>query len=52
MEHIINLLILPPHTLHVLQPLNVSVFLPLKRALAAETNAASRVDTGCIARSE
>ena len=52
MKHTIDLLILPPHTSHVLQPLDVSVFSPLKRALAIETDAASRVDAGRIARSE
>jgi len=36
MEH--DLLILPPHTSHVLQPLDVSAFSPLKHALAAETD--------------
>jgi hypothetical protein len=52
MEHAIDLLILPPHTSHVLQPLDVSVFSPLKRALAAETDAASRLDAGRIPHSE
>ena len=52
MEHTIDLLILPPHTSHVLQPLDVSVFSPLKRALAAETDAASRLDAGRISRTE
>ena len=33
-------------------PLDVSVFSPLKRALAAETDVASRLDAGRIARSE
>jgi len=47
-QHMIELIILPPHTSHVLQPLDVSVFLPLKRALAAETDAASRLDSGRI----
>jgi hypothetical protein len=37
MKHAIDLLILPPHTSHMLQPLDVSVFAPLKRALAKET---------------
>jgi hypothetical protein len=50
MEHAIDLLIMPPHTSHKLQPLDVSVFSPLKRALAAETDAASRVDSGRIQR--
>jgi hypothetical protein len=31
-RHAIDLLILPPHTSHTLQPLDVSVFSPLKRA--------------------
>ena len=51
-EHAIVLLILPPHTLHVLQPLDVSMFSPLKRALAAETDIASRLDCGRILRIE
>jgi hypothetical protein len=50
MEHAIDLLILTPHTSHVLQPLDVSVFSPLKRVLAAETDAASRLNTGRISR--
>ena len=52
MEHTIDLLILPPHTSHVLQPLDVSVFSPLKRALAVETDAASRLHPGRISRTE
>ncbi|KYG40271.1 hypothetical protein M433DRAFT_160676, partial [Acidomyces richmondensis BFW] len=52
MEHTIDLLILPPHTSHALQPLDVSVFSPLKRALAAETDAASRLDSGRMSRIE
>ncbi len=47
-----DLLILPPHTSHMLQPLDVSVFAPLKRALAAETSAVSRLDYGRIQRVE
>jgi hypothetical protein len=50
MEHAIDLLVLPPHTSHKLQPLDVSVFSPLKRALAAETDAAARLDSGRIQR--
>ncbi|KYG40015.1 hypothetical protein M433DRAFT_98540, partial [Acidomyces richmondensis BFW] len=52
MEYAIDLLILPPHTSHMLQPLDVSVFSPLKRALASETDAASRLDSGRIPRIE
>jgi len=50
MESAIDLLILPPHTSHILQPLDVGVFAPLKRALAAETDAALRLDAGRIPR--
>jgi len=52
MQHTIDLLILPPHTSHILQPLDVSVFSPLKRALATETDAASRLDAGRILQTE
>jgi hypothetical protein len=50
MENAIDLLIIPPHTSHILQPLDVGVFAPLKRALASETDAALRLDSGRIAR--
>lgn len=52
MGNAIDLLILPPHTSHVPQPLDISVFAPLKRALALETDAASRLDFGRIQRVE
>ena len=52
MEHLIHLLILPPHCSHFLQPLDVSVFGPLKRALASEIDTRSRLDSGRIARVE
>jgi len=52
MKHAIDLLILPPHTSHILQPLVVGVFSPLKRALTAETDASSRLDPGRICRVE
>jgi hypothetical protein len=52
MEHAIDLLILPPHTSHVLQPLDVGVFAPLKRALASETDVVARLDYGRIQRVE
>jgi hypothetical protein len=52
MKHAIDSLTLPPHTSHMLQPLDVSVFASLKRALAKETDAVSRVDYGRIQRVE
>lgn len=52
MDNGIDLLILPPHCSHVLQPLDVGVFSPLKRALATETDAVSRLDLGRIKRVE
>jgi len=36
MEHKIILMVLPPHTSHLLQPLDVGVFSPLKNALTAQ----------------
>jgi hypothetical protein len=50
MRNSIDLLILPPHCSHILQPLDVDVFAPLKRALAFETDATLRLDTGRIPR--
>jgi hypothetical protein len=50
MRNAIDLLILPPHCSHILQPLDVGVFAPLKRALASETDATLRLDTGRIPR--
>lgn len=50
MDNEIDLLILPPHVSHVLRPLNVSVFAPLKSALASETDASSQLDPGRIQR--
>jgi hypothetical protein len=50
MQNAIDLLILPPHTSHLLRALDVGVFAPLKRALARETDATLRHDTGRIPR--
>ena len=52
MKHAIDLLILPPHTSHLLQPLDVGVFAPFKRALAEEIDAVSRHDSGRISRAD
>ena len=49
-EQAIDLLILPPHCSHILQPLDVGVFESLKPALAAETDQVSRLDPGRISR--
>ena len=52
MTNVIDLLIMPPYCSHVLQPLDVGVFAPLKRALASETDARCRLDSGRIQRME
>jgi hypothetical protein len=52
MRHAIDLLILPPHTSHTLQPFDVSVFSPLRLALAAETDGVSRLDSRRLQRVE
>ena len=52
MDKNIDLLILPPHTSHMLQPLDVSIFSPLKRALRVETDRLIALDSGRIARVE
>ena len=51
-EHAIDLLILLLYMLYILQPLNISVFSPLKRALATGTDTALRLDSGRIPRNE
>jgi hypothetical protein len=48
----IDLVVLPPHTSHILQPLDVGVFSPLKRALSAEIEKLFRLDTRRIPRVE
>ncbi|KAI6811881.1 hypothetical protein KC342_g17516 [Hortaea werneckii] len=50
MDNAIDLLIPPPHRSHVLPPLDVGVFSQLKRALAAGTDAVSRLDPGRLKR--
>ncbi|KYG42003.1 hypothetical protein M433DRAFT_158411 [Acidomyces richmondensis BFW] len=51
-DNAIDILILPLHCSHTLQPLNVSVFSPLKKALAAETDKLTRLDPGRTLRVE
>lgn len=52
MEHDIDLLIMPPHCSHLLQPLDVGVFSAFKRAHGSETDAVSRLSTQRIKRPE
>ena len=50
MKHAIDLFILFLHTSHLFQPLDVNVFVPLKRTLAEETDAVFKHDSGYISR--
>ena len=52
MENQIDLLILPPHCSHVLQPLDVGVFSAFKRRYTTETDAISRLSSQRIPRRE
>ena len=49
-KHLIDLLILPPHTFYLLQPLDVGVFAPFKRILVKKTDALSRLNSSRISR--
>ena len=49
-KYLINLLILPPHTSHLLQLLDVGVFAPFKRILAKKTDALLRLNLNRISR--
>jgi hypothetical protein len=48
----ISLLILPPHTSHVLQPLNVAIFGPLKQHLITTLSQLNEAQLLCIHKSE
>jgi hypothetical protein len=48
----IDLVCLPPHTSHLLQPLDVGIFSPLKRELSAEIEKLFRLDTRRVPRIE
>ena len=52
MENAIDLLIMPPHCSHLLQPLDIGVFAAFKRAYGGETDALSRLSTQRIQRAE
>ncbi len=48
----VDLLIPLRHRSHILQPLDVGMFAPLKRDLALKTDKASHLDPGRISRTE
>ena len=52
MEHLIDLLILPLHTSHLLQLLDVSMFSPLKRTLVDKIDTVARLDSNHISRAD
>ena len=52
MDNTIDILILPPHCSHALQPLDVSIFSPLKKALAVEADKLVSLDPGRQSRVE
>lgn len=52
MEHNIHLLHLPPHTSHLLQPLDVGLFAPFKKALLADLDPLIRICVAKIKKSE
>ena len=47
-EYLIDLLILPSHTLHLFQSLNVGVFMPLKYILVKKIDIISRFNYNYI----
>jgi hypothetical protein len=52
MENDIDLLVMPPHCSHLLQPLDVGVFAAFKRAHSNQTDHTSRLSSQRISRSE
>ena len=50
MKYLIDLFILLPHILHLFQPLDISIFALLKRALIKETDVVFWLNFGCILR--
>ena len=52
MQHNIDLAVLPAHSSHITQPLNVGVFAPLKRALGQLGSEAARIYDGRITKAD
>ena len=52
LEKTIDLVVLPPHSSHITQPLDVAIFSPLKTYLSRETDRLSRFDPGRISKVE
>ena len=51
-QHKIALMMLPPHTSHLLQPLDVSIFGPLKKALTRALSPLNEAQLACIQKVE
>ena len=52
LDRAIDLIVLPLHSSHILQPLDVAVFSPLKTFLSAKTDRLSHFDAGRISKVE
>ena len=52
MNHSIDLMVLPSHTSHLTQPLDVGIFGPLKAAMARATDQAATYDCGRISKAD
>jgi len=52
LDNAIDLVVLPPHSSHITQPLDVAIFSPLKTYLTSETDRLSRYDPGRISKVE
>lgn len=52
MDHNIKLLILPPHSSHVTQPLDIGLFSPLKKYLSREITKLVGTNIACLAKPE
>jgi len=52
MNHSTDLMVLPSHTSHITQPLDVGIFGPLKAAMARATDQAATYDCGRISKAD